>query len=98
MQCPFCGTELKPDGLVCDKCGAIKVYRRTTTGVFVGWVGMVIALIWAAVFVPLLFLPFMGFSLSGYPWIILIVGLVLAPALLWYSRSTLHALWIGRDD
>ena len=98
MQCPFCSTELNPDALTCDKCGAIKVFRRTTAGVFIGWVGMVIALIWAAVFVPLLFLPFMGFSLSGYPWVILVVGLVLAPGLLWYSRSTLHALWIGRND
>lgn len=98
MQCPLCSTELKPDALVCDKCGAVKVYRRTTAGVFIGWAGMMIALIWAAVFVPLLFLPFMGFSLGGYPWIILVVGLVLAPGLLWYSRSTLHALWIGRDD
>ncbi|KXS32904.1 MAG: hypothetical protein AWT59_0991 [Candidatus Gallionella acididurans] len=98
MQCSFCSTELKPDALTCDKCGAHKVYRRTTAGIFVGWVGMLIALIWAALFVPLLFLPFMGISLGGYPWAALVIGLILAPALLWYSKSTVHALWIGRDD
>jgi hypothetical protein len=98
MQCPFCTTELKPDALACDKCGARRVFRRTTVGVFVGWVGMLMALIWAALFVPLLFLPFLGISLSGYPWITLIVGLILAPGLLWYSKSTLHSLWIRQND
>lgn len=98
MQCPFCSTELKPDALACDKCGAHKVFRRTIVGIFVGWAGMLTAVIWAALFVPLLFLPVLGISLDGYPWITLVIGLILAPALLWYSKSTVHALWIGRDD
>lgn len=98
MQCPFCASELEPDAITCEKCGASKVTGRTTVGVFVGWVGMVIALIWIMLWIPLLFLPFIGYDLRSYPWITLIVGTIGAAALLWYSRSTLHSQWIRRDD
>jgi hypothetical protein len=48
--------------------------------------------------VPLLFLPFIGYDLSGYPWITLIAGTTIAAALLWYSKSTVHSQWIRRED
>jgi len=98
MQFPFCASELKPDAVACEKCGALKVARRTTIGVFAGWAGMVIALIWVVLWVPLLFLPFIGYDLSEYPWITLIAGTIVAAALLWYSRSTLHSRWIRGED
>jgi hypothetical protein len=98
MQCPFCASELKPDAVACEKCGAFKVNRRTTVGVFVGWAGMVIGLIWIMLWVPLLFLPFIGYDMSAYPWLTLIVGTIVAIGLLWYSRSTLHLQWIRRED
>jgi predicted nucleic acid-binding Zn ribbon protein len=98
MQCPFCSSELKPDAVSCKKCGAFKVNQRTTVGVFVGWVGMVIGLIWIMMWIPLLFLPFIGYDMSAYPWLTLIVGTIVAAGLLWYSRSTLHSRWICRED
>lgn len=98
MQCPFCASELNPDAVVCEKCGAIKIRQRTTAGVFVGWVGMVIALVLFMWWVPLLFLPIVGFNLNGYPWLTLIIGSVLAAGLIWYSRSTVHSRWIRRED
>jgi predicted nucleic acid-binding Zn ribbon protein len=98
MQCPFCSSELKTDAATCEKCGAFKVTERTTVGVFVGWVGMVIALIWIMLWVPLLFLPFVGYDMSEYPWLVLFVGTIVAAALLWYSRSTLHSRWKSPED
>ena len=98
MQCPFCASELKPDAVACEKCGALKVTERTTVGVFVGWVGMVIALIWIMIWVPVLFLPFVGYDMSEYPWVTLIVGTLVAAALLWYSKSTLHSRWKRPED
>lgn len=98
MHCPFCASELKPEAVVCEKCGASKINRRTTVGVFVGWVGMVIAIIWIMMWIPLLFLPFIGYDLSEYPWLTLIIGTFVAAGLLWYSRSTLHSEWTRRED
>ena len=98
MQCPFCASELKPEAAACEKCGATKVAQRTAAGVYIGWVGMVIALIWIMLWIPLLFLPFIGYNLSEYPWLTLIIGTIVAAGLLWYSRSTLHSQWIRRED
>jgi hypothetical protein len=98
MQCPFCASELKPEAVACENCGAVKSTRRTTVGVFVGWAGMVIAIIWIMLWIPLLFLPFTGYELSDYPWLTLIIGTIVAAGLLWYSRSTLHSQWIRRED
>jgi predicted nucleic acid-binding Zn ribbon protein len=98
MQCPFCASELKPDTVVCEQCGAIKMRQRTTLGVFVGWAGMVTGLVLLMWWVPLLFLPLVGFNLGGYPWMTLIVGTILAAGLIWYSRSTVHSRWIRRED
>ena len=98
MQCPICASELESGAVVCKNCGAIRVSRRTTVGVFVGWVGLVIALIWAMMWIPLLFMPFIGYDMSEYPWVTLIVGTLVAAALLWYSRSTMHDRWIRREE
>ena len=98
MQCPICAAEIEPGASACEKCGAVKTSRRTTLGIFVGWVGMVIALIWSMLWIPLLFLPFIGYDMSVYPWITLIAGTLIAAGLLWYSRSTLHSQWISRDE
>ena len=98
MQCPFCASEISPDAVVCEKCGATRVTQRTPAGVYIGWAGMVIAIIWAMLWVPLLFLPFVGYDLSAYPWLTLIVGTIVAAALLWYSKSTVHSQWIRRED
>jgi hypothetical protein len=98
MQCPFCTSEISPDATACDKCGATRVTQRTPAGIFAGWVGMMLALIWAMLWVLLLILPFIGYGLSGYPWIALIVGTIGAAGLLWYSKSTVHSKWIRRED
>ena len=98
MQCPFCASELKSEAVTCEKCGAIKVAQRTAAGVYIGWVGMVIALIWIMMWIPLLFLPFIGYDMREYPWLTLIVGTIVAAGLLWYSRSTMHSRWIRRED
>ena len=98
MQCPYCASELESNATECKKCGAYKVNRRTTVGVFVGWAGMVVALIWAMLWVPVTFLPFLGYDMGGYPWITLIIGTIVAAALLWYSKSTLRSQWISKTE
>ena len=94
MQCPYCASELEPNAVECKKCGASNVIRRTTVGVFVGWAGMVVGIIWIMLFVPLTFLPFLGYDMGSYPWFTLIAGALVTAALLWYSKSTLHSMWI----
>ena len=98
MQCPYCSSELESDVVECKQCGATKISRRTTVGIFVGWAGMVIGLMWIMLWFPLLFLPFVGYDVRSYPWITLIVGTIIAAALLWYSRSTVHSEWIRPED
>jgi len=98
MQCPVCATEVNANDVVCNKCGATKVTRRTTVGVFVGWGSMVVGLIWFMLWVPVLFLPFVGYDMSEYPWTTLIIGTIVAAVLYWYSRSTIHSEWIPRED
>lgn len=96
MQCPLCNTEIASNANVCDQCGAIRTYVRTTAGVFVGWFGMVMLLMWAIMFLPLVVFPFIHYSLAGYPWIALLIGAMLTAGLLWYSKSTVHAEWVRR--
>lgn len=98
MQCPYCNSELEPNAAECNKCGASRVTQRTTIGVFVGWAGMVVALIWAMLWLPVTFLPFLGYNMGDYPWVTLIIGTIVAAALLWYSKSTLHSHWISRTE
>jgi hypothetical protein len=98
MQCPFCNSDLETDAVSCEKCGALKVTERTTVGVFAGWVGMVIAIIMIMAWVPVLFLPFVGYDMSEYPWLTLIVGTIIAAILLWYSKSTLHSRWKSGEE
>jgi len=74
------------------------VFRRTTVGVFAGWVGMVVGVSWIMLVVPLTFLPFLGYNMGSFPWITLIVGALTTAILLWYSKSTLHSMWIRAQD
>ena len=75
MQCPSVLQNFSSDATRCEQCGALRVIRRTTLGVFVGWAGHVgryssgIML-----FVPLTFLPFLGHDMDDYPWIALLPG------------------------
>lgn len=98
MQCPICASELDLNAVVCEKCGATRVTQRSPSGVIVGWLGILVALLWIMLFVPLLILPFIGYSLKGYPWPVLIIGGMLAGGLLWYSKSTVHAEWETRES
>jgi sterol desaturase/sphingolipid hydroxylase (fatty acid hydroxylase superfamily) len=94
MQCQYCASEVEPDATECKKCGALRVIRRTTLGVFVGWAGMVVGITWIMLLVPLTFLPFLGYQMGSYPWITLIVGALITAVLLWYSRKTMHFMWV----
>ena len=96
MQCPLCNAEVGSNVGVCDHCGAIRVYVRTTLGVMVGWFGMVMLLLWAIMALPLVVFPFIHYSLAGYPWLALVIGAMLTAGLLWYSKSTVHAEWVRR--
>ena len=98
MQCPFCASELSPDAVDCAKCGATRVTQRTPTGVIVGWIGMTVAILWAMMGIPLLILPFTEHGISGYPWPVFIVGIVIAAGLFQYSKSTVHVKWVRRED
>jgi len=98
MQCPICGNELSPDAVNCEKCGATRVTQRTPVGVLVGWLGMTVALLWAILGAPLLILPFTERGISGFPWPVFIVGVVIAAGLLWYSKSTVHSIWVRKED
>jgi hypothetical protein len=98
MQCPFCASELSSDAVDCANCGATRVTQRTPTGVVVAWLGMLAAVLWVLLFVPLLILPFTAHGISGYPWPVLIVGGIITVGLLRYSKSTVHAKWVRRED
>ena len=97
MQCPFCASAISPNAFACEKCGAAQITRRSSTGVLVGWLGMVMAVLWAMLGAPLLILPFTSYSLKDYPITPLIVGAIIVAGLLWYSRSTIHTKWERRD-
>jgi hypothetical protein len=98
MQCPICTSEIASNRVVCDKCGATLVTGRSTTGVLVGWLGMVMVILWGIMSVPLLILPFASFSLKGYPWPVFIGGALLSGGLLWYSKSTIRSKWVCREN
>jgi len=98
MQCPICASEISNDAIECAKCGAIRVTQRTPVGVIVGWVGMTVALLSVLWGIPVLIMPFMERGLSGYDWRTLIVGILIAAGLLWYSKSTVHAKWVRREN
>jgi hypothetical protein len=52
--------------------------------------------LWGILGAPLLILPFISYSLKGYPWTAFVIGVVIAAGLLWYSKSTEHARWVRR--
>ena len=98
MQCPICSSELSPNAVVCEKCGATRVTRRTPVGVIAGWAGMTVAILSFILLSPLLVLPFTEHGISGYPWTALIAGAILAAGLMWHSKSTIHSKWVRRED
>jgi predicted nucleic acid-binding Zn ribbon protein len=98
MQCPICASELSPDAVGCEKCGATRVTQRTPLGIIVGWVGMTVALLMVMMWIFMAVLPIFGVSLRGFPWTALIIGTAIAAGLFWYSKSTVHAKWVRRED
>ena len=62
------------------------------------WAGMLVAILWAMLWAALMILPFTERGLSGFPWLTLIIGTLLALGLLKYSKSTIHSKWIHRED
>ena len=98
MQCPICSSELDSNAVACDKCGATRLTQRTPTGVLVGWLGMLIGLLWIMMGLPLLILPFTDHGIGGYPWPVFIIGGIIAAGLLQYSKSTVHAEWKRREN
>lgn len=94
MQCPNCGSELEPNATECKKCGSTLIVRRTTVGVFVGWAGMVAGFIWIMLFVPMTFLPFLGYDMGSFPWYTLVIGALVTYVLLRYSKKSRHSMWV----
>jgi hypothetical protein len=97
MQCPFCASEISPNAVTCEKCGAAQITQRSSTGVLAGWLGMVMAILWGMLAFPLIILPFTSYSLKGYPLTPIVIGAIIAAGLLWYSKSTVHNEWVRRD-
>ena len=98
MQCPICASEISTDAIGCEKCGATRVTQRTPVGVVVGWVGITVALICVMVWLFLFALLAFGHDVSGFPWLATILGTLLAAGLFRYSKSTVHANWVRRQD
>jgi hypothetical protein len=98
MQCPICSTEIGNEAVDCAKCGATRITRRSSVGVLVGWLGMLVAICWGMIWLFLLALLVFGHDLNGFPWSTLILGTVVAAGLLLYSKSTIKAHWVRRED
>ena len=98
MQCPICYSELSPDAVGCEKCGATRITRRTPAGVLVGWLGMLAAVCVGMMWLFLLALLIFGHDLNGFPWLAIILGTALAAGLLFYSKSTMHADWVRQRN
>jgi len=98
MQCPICSSELSPDAVGCEKCGATRLTRRSPMGVLIGWLGMLTAICMGMMWLFLLALLVFGHDLNGFPWSFLILGTVAAAGLFFYSKSTVHAEWLRRGN
>jgi hypothetical protein len=96
MQCPICSAEINSDSISCEKCGATRITRRTPVGVLVGWLGMLMMMCMGMMWLFLLALLVFGHELNGFPWLVLILGTVVASGLLFYSKSTMHANWVPK--
>lgn len=93
MKCPVCSSEIPDDAVTCERCKARRVTQRTPFGVMVGWAGATIAMLWAMLWLFLFALLLIGSDISHFPWLMLVSGTLLAAGLLWYSRTTRHAVW-----
>jgi len=97
MHCPICSTEMQPDSISCEACGATRLTQRTSMGVLVGWLGLILLLLALMMAIILLALVIFGHDLTGFPWSAQISGFIIAGGMLYYSKSTLHATWVRRD-
>lgn len=98
MQCPICASELGPDAIGCEQCGATRVTERTPLGVVVGWLGMLATVCMGMMWLFLIALLVFGHDVNGFPWLALILGTVGAAGLLFYSKSTVHANWVRQRN
>lgn len=98
MHCPICSIEMQSDSISCEACGATRLTQRTPLGVLVGWLGLTMLLLSLMMALFLLALFIFGHDLSGFPWAAQISSFVVAGGLLYYSKSTLHATWVRRDN
>lgn len=98
MQCPICFAEIDSNAVVCDKCGATMVVQRSAAGVIAGWLGIVMAILWGIIAIPLVVFPLVSYSLQGYPWVVFIAGVILMLGLFWYSRSTTTRSWVRSEN
>ena len=98
MNCPFCSAALPAEALSCPACHAFQSVQRTPFGVLCGWLGALSAILTAMMlsFVP--FLLFAGSGLHGFPWILPIIGTLMAAGFLGYSRSTRHRVWLAHSS
>ena len=98
MKCPVCSAELEPGAIQCPACGAVQRVERTPVGVVTGWLGIVSAVLTGMIVIGLIVLIVTGVSLKGFPWILVIIGGILAGGFLGYSRKTRHLAWHARDE
>lgn len=95
MNCPFCSTELEAGAVRCPNCQAFASVERTPMGVLTGWLGALSTILTAMILIPLPFMVIFGANMHGFPWVLPIVGTILAVGFLSYSRSTRHPVWLA---
>lgn len=94
MKCPICSAELEPGATRCIACQAFKTIERTPMGVLTGWLGALSTILTAMILIPIPFMLALGANMHGFPWVLPIVGTILAIGFLFYSRSTRHMVWL----
>jgi hypothetical protein len=101
MKCPYCSAEIGDNAVICKSCHAQQVVRRTTMGVVVGWLAIILAVQVALAWIPLPFMVLFGFNIKTIPWqlgVILVVATLVNAGMFWYSKSTRHLEWIPPRD
>lgn len=97
MLCPFCNFEIDANAVACKNCSATLMTLRSPAGVVAGWIGMVVAIMWGLLGIPLAVFPFISYSLKDYPWPAFVACAVIAAGLFWYSKSTRRTQWVRGD-
>lgn len=101
MKCPYCSAEIGDNAVICESCHAQQVVRRSTMGVVIGWLAIVLGVQVALAWIPLPFMMMLGFNMKSIPWqlfVILIVATFVMAGMFWYSKSTKHLEWIPPRD